>query len=455
MPDSSGGSSWKRYAYATNLLSSVASGLIGPFTVVFALRLGADAAMIGLMVSIPPLMSTIIQVLWARVTRVTGSRKPFVVASGLLNSIFWALMGFSGTPIQLVALVGIQSLLVSMGSPAAWGLLTFLLPERERGNVIGELNKYAYAGALLGSFAAGPTLDFLGTEWGYRTIFLAAALVNLASVYAYQIGMPDAKINLAVRAKSELPPDKRAQLLRFIAVRSLFTMSVSLASPYIVVYLIDRFNVSNSVIGMMSVVSNVMSIATTAAWGTAVDTYGRVLIISLGSCLTSLLPLLVIVAGDVYVASIGYVAGGIFWSADGISSSAYLMDLTQGGDVEGSVAMFNAAMGLSNAIAPLLGAAITSFTGDMTAVFYLSALTRFIMGLVSYAVLKEIYPHAKGVSIGQVLVPVGAIHLGIDRGVRFLSYITSRQTMRKVEEKIGKVMEEVEEEEPLVWVDEF
>jgi len=117
--------------------------------------------------------------------------------------------------------------------------------------------------------------------------------------------------------------------------------------------------------------------------------------------------------------------------------------------------MFNAAMGLSNAIAPLLGAAITSFTGDMTAVFYLSALTRFIMGLVSYAVLKEIYPHAKGVSIGQVLVPVGAIHLGIDRGVRFLSYITSRQTMRKVEEKIGKVMEEVEEEEPLVWVDEF
>ena len=455
MPDPSGGSRWRRYAYATNLLSSVALGLVGPFTVVFALRLGADAAMIALLVSIPPLMSTITQILWARVTRVTGSRKPFVVASGLLNSVFWALMGFSGNPVQLVALVSAQSLLVSMGSPAAWGLLTFLLPERERGNVIGELNKYAYAGGLLGAFAAGPTLDILGTEWGYRTIFLAAALVNLASVYAYQTGMPDVKIDLSVRARSELPPDRRTQLLRFIAVRSLFTMSVSLASPFIVVYLVNRFNASNSVIGMMSVVSSIMSIVTTAAWGGAVDTYGRVLIISLGSCFTSLLPLLVIVAGNVYVASIGYAAGGLFWSADGISTSAYLMDLTQGGDVEGSVAMFNAAMGLSNAIAPLLAAAITSATGNMAAIFYLSALTRFIMGLVSYATLKEIYPHAKGVSVGQVLVPVGTIQLGIDRGAKLFSYITSGRTMRKVEETLEKAMEEVEEEEPLTWVDEF
>ncbi|HYA21883.1 MAG TPA: MFS transporter [Thermoproteota archaeon] len=455
MSDSSGNSRWRRYAYATNLLTSIASGLIAPFTVVFALRLGADAAMIGLLVSIPPLMSTLIQVLWARVTKVTGSRKPFVIASGLLNSVFWAVMGFSGTPIQLVALVGAQSLLVSMGSPAAWGLLTFLLPEKERGNVIGELNKYAYVGALLGTLAAGPTLDILGTEWGYRTIFLAAALVNLAGVCAYQLGLPDARIDPAARARTELPPDKKEQLLRFIAVRSLFTLSVNLAGPYIVVYLIERFNVSNSVIGLMSVVSNVMSIATTSAWGAAVDSYGRVIIIALGSCLTSLLPLLVIVAGDVYVASIGYVAGGVFWSADGISSSAYLMDLTQGGDVEGSVAMFNAAIGLSNAVAPLLGAAITSLTGDMGTIFYLSALLRFVMGLASYFVLKEVYPHAKGVAIGQVSVPTGIIQFGIDRGVRFLSYIASRGTMRRVEERIEKAMEEVEEEEPLIWVDEF
>jgi len=452
---SSGGSDWKRYAYATNLLSSLASGLIGPFIVVFALRLGADAAMIGFMVSLPPLMSTFVQVLWARVTRMTGSRKPFVVVSGLVNSVLWALMGFSGTPLQLVALVGVQSLLASMGGPAATGLLTFLLPEKERGNVIGELNKYAYVGALVGSFTAGPTLDILGTEWGYRTIFLAASLVNLVSVCVYQVGMPDVKIDQERRPRSGLPPDKRTQLLRLIAVRSLFTVSVNLVGPYIVVYLVDRFNVSNSVIGMMSVMSNVMSILTTSAWGKAVDTYGRVLIISLGSCLTSLLPLLIVVAGDVYVASVGYVAGGIFWSADGISTSAYLMDLTRGGDVEGSVATYNAAMGLSASIGPLLGAAITSVTGDITIIFYLSTLTRFLTGLVTYAVLKEIYPHAKEVSIGQVLVPVGTIHIGIDRGARFLSYVVSRRTMKRVAETIEKAMEEVEEEEPLIWIDEF
>jgi hypothetical protein len=52
-------------------------------------------------------------------------------------------------------------------------------------------------------------------------------------------------------------------------------------------------------------------------------------------------------------------------------------------------------------------------------------------------------------------VPVGAIQVGIDRGARLFSYVTSRRTMRKVAEKIEKAMEEVEEEEPLTWVDEF
>jgi len=455
MRDSSRRTDWRRYFYASNLFGSLAGGLVNPFTVLYALSLGADAALIGVMVSLPPLMTTLTQLLWARVTRLTGRRKPFVVVATLLTSAFWILMGLVQSPTQLVALIGAQSLLVSIGAPAATGLLTSLLKEKERGNVISQSNRYAHMGALVGTFVAGPVIDAIGNGLGYRVAFFAAAVTNLLNVLVYNRGMPDARIEASSSSRVKLSAERRDLLLRLIAVRSIFTVGVSVAGPYIVVYLVDRYQVSNSAVGMMAVVSNLMSILTVSRWGRVVDSYGRVLTLSLGSCLASLVPLLVVMGGNVYLSSTGYVAGGIFWAAVSVSLSAYLMDITQGGDVEGSVALFNAAMGISSTIGPLLGGAIASFTGDISHIFYASGIARFLMGAASYAYLKEVYPHAKEVTIQQVLSPVGALQPEVERGIRFLTYIASRETVQEAVERIGKEMEEVEAEQPMEWVEEF
>jgi len=446
---------WKKYAKASNLFGNLAAGLVNPFTVLFALALGADTALIGLMVSLPPLMTTLIQLLWARVTRLTGRRKPFVIAAAILNSILWALMGFAGSPTYLVVLVGVQSLLASIGVPAASGLLSSLLRDEERGRVIGELDTFAYVGATLGTFLAGPTLDALGTQLGYRVVFLGASLISAVSIIAYSMGMPDLKIEKTKRAQERLPAERSKLLLRLIVVRSLFTVGVAIAGPYVVVYLVEHYKLSNTAVGMITVAYNILSILTAGGLGKLVDKYGRVPMLTVGSVLTSLTPLLTVIGSNVYLASTGLISGGASWEATSISISAYLMDITKGGDIEGSVALFNAAIGISSAIGPLIGGAIASFTGDIGYIFYISGALRILFGLACYSYLEEVHPRAEGVTIRRALTPLGAIGLGIERGVRMLAYFASGEPVQKAMDTLGKTMREVEEEEQLTWIEDF
>jgi MFS family permease len=446
---------WKRYAKASNLLGSLAAGLVSPFTVLFALALGADPALIGLMVSLPPLMTTLMQLLWARVTRLTGRRKPFVLASAILNSVMWALMGFAQSPTYLVVLVGVQALLTSIGAPAASGLLSSLLSDRERGQVIGELDRFAYLGATVGTLLAGPTLDALGTQLGYRSVFLGASAVNLLSILAYNMGMPDLRIEPAKHAQERLPAKRGELLLKLVLVRSMFTIGVAIAGPYVMVYLVERYALSNTAVAVMTVSYYLLSITTARGLGSLVDRFGRVPMLTIGSVLTSLTPLLTVLWSNVYLASTGFISGGISWETVNISLSAYLMDITKGGDVEGSVALFNAAMGISSAIGPLIGGAIASFTGDITCIFYISGALRILFGLACYFYLKEAYPHVEEVTIRRVLSPFGTIGFEIEKGVRLLAYVASGETVQRVVDRLGRTMREVEEEEQLAWIEEF
>lgn len=446
---------WKKYAKASNLFGNLAAGLVNPFTVLFALALGADTALIGLMVSLPPLMTTLTQLLWARVTRLTGRRKPFVIASAMFNSILWALMAFAGSPTYLVVLVGVQSLLASTGVPAALGLLSSLLRDQERGRVIGDLDTFAYVGATVGTFLAGPILDALGTQLGYRTVFLGASLVSIASIVAYSIGMPDLRIEETKPVKGGLPTERGELLLKLIVVRSLFTVGAALAGPYVVVYLVEHYKLSNTGVAMVTVAYNLLSILTARRLGKLVDKYGRVPMLTIGSVLTSLTPLLAVMGSNIYLASTGLVSGGASWEATSISTSAYLMDITKGGDVEGSVALFNAAMGISSTIGPLMGGAIASSTGDIGYIFYLSGAMRILFGLACYFYLREVHPHAEGAAIRRILTPLGAIGLQIERGIRTLAYFASGETVQKAMDRLGKTMREIEEEEELTWIEDF
>jgi len=445
---------WIKGYYLSNFISSISQGMISPFISIFALKLGADFLRIGFLLSIPSLVSTIIQILWARITVNIGKRKIFVVFSGIVNSIFWLIMGFCTNSNQLIVLMGIQATLSAIGAPAGSGLITELLPNNLRGRIIANTNKYATIGIMLGTIFAGPLLDSFPFRTGYILLFLIASIVNLLGTFTFYVSVPDVEVKVKEKGLENVRAVlNNKNLINLTILRSLFTISVTIAAPYFNVYLVEKYKASNTIISYLSIASNLFSIATLSLWGGIVDKYGRVLTLTLGSALTSLIPIVYVISNNILFPLSSQIISGTIWSLVNVALSAYLMDITYDKNIEVSVALFNASMGLSNFIGPIIGGAIVSLTGSIDLIFFMSGILRVLTSLPSYKLLEEVH-HVREIRIESISLAFSGIHHDAERGIRrFLKAIPFGESsvIKRVEEKI----EELEKEEKWEWIEEF
>lgn len=446
---------WTKSYYLSSLASSISSGMLTPFISIYALKLGANLLQIGFLLSLPSLASTIVQLFWANITTRVGKRKMFVIFSGIVNSFFWAFMGLCTNANQLLIFLGLQSMLSAIGAPAGSGLITTLLPKSLRGRIIAEVNKYSTIGVMVGTIVAGPLLDLLSFRSGYFAIFLIAALINLVGVAIFFKEVPEVEMSKKEEGLRNIKYVLENKNLRnLIILRSLFTVSVTIAAPYFNVYLVEKYNVSNTTISALSIASNLFSIASFNLWGEIVDKYGRVTILTLSSMFTSVVPILWVLSDNLFLPLSSQIFGGIAWSLVGVALSAYLMDITYGGNVEVSVAFFNASMGISNFLGPILGGSIAAYTNSLELLFYLSGLLRLITGAASYNFLQEVHPHVKEINIESIVASFSTLHLNFERNIRKVISVlpeSETQILERIEEKIEKVAKE----DKWIWLEEY
>lgn len=446
---------WTKSYYLSSLASSVSSGMLAPFIPIYALKLGANILQIGLLLSLPSLASTLVQIFWASITTRVGKRKIFIIFSGVVNSIFWAIMGLCKDSNQLLILLGLQSMLSAIGAPAGSGLITTLLPKSLRGRIIAEVNKYSTIGAMLGTLVSGPLLDILSFKLGYFTVFLIAALINLIGVIIFLKEIPEVEVGKKEEGLSNINYVlKNRNLRNLIVLRSLFTISVNIAAPYFNVYLVQKYNVSNTIISSLTIASNLFSIASFNLWGEVVDKYGRVTVLTISSMLTSVVPVLWVLSDNLLFPLSSQIIGGIAWSLVNVALSAYLMDITYGGNVEVSVAFFNAAMGISSFLGPILGGSVASYIGSLEILFYLSGFLRLITGGASLKLLQEVHPHAKEITVESIVTSFSTLHLNFERSIRRVISVLPEgqpQIIEKIEEKVEKVAKE----DKWMWLEEY
>jgi len=346
-------------------------------------------------------------------------------------------------------------MLSAIGAPAGSGLITVLLPKNLRGRIIAEVNKYATIGAMLGTLIAGPLLDFLSFRSGYFAVFLIAALINLVGVVIFLKGIPDAEVGKKEEGLSNINYVlKNKNLRNLIVLRSLFTISVNIAAPYFNVYLVKKYNVSNTVISSLSIASNLFSIASFNLWGEVVDKYGRVTVLTVSSMLTSVVPVLWVLSDNLLLPLSSQILGGVAWSLVNVALSAYLMDITYGGNVEVGVAFFNAAMGVSSFLGPIVGGSIASCTSSLEILFYLSGFLRLITGAASFKLLQEVHPHAREITIESLVTSFSTLHLNFERNIRRIINVlpeSQTQILEKIEEKVEKVAKE----DKWMWLEEY
>nr|WP_283102332.1 MFS transporter [Haloplanus sp. XH21] len=223
------------YAWALGYAAVGAASLLVPL---YAIALGADPFVVGLVEATAGLAGVPGALIWGRLADETGGRRGFV-----LGSLFGAgavLIGFPllSAPVAVVLLNGVLWFVVSAASPVVTLFMIEGAPESEWETRIGLLNafqRYGWVGGLLvgvgwlGAVATGLDLPAIAAQRGL--FYLCAAATVAATPLAFYWLPPRTTTTPGRLARSGalgrlVAGGRYVKLVAFVPLRSLFTRRI-------------------------------------------------------------------------------------------------------------------------------------------------------------------------------------------------------------------------------------
>ena len=302
--------------YGVGALTQFAVGMYQPFLQVYMIDMGATLGQLGFFRSVGNAAPNSLQPAWGALSDRIGKSKWFVVFGTFTGLIMVLLFLWAASPIEMIVLYGIQSILFSIQIPTWQSLLGGLMDEDNRGTELGRLgiatNIASLVATLLSGFIAGfpflvsalrnafgdfglilfPTVE-AWREAYYIPFYITSIVGIISSIAAITIreGEQDEE---ALRRFPNLfqittqPGDFR----RLWMISILFSFSMSMAWPYFMVVQREWLSNTNFEIAIASVVMTATTVIFTMPMGNLSDRVGRKPLILMGRSLLFLVPIL-------------------------------------------------------------------------------------------------------------------------------------------------------------------
>ncbi|MCK5238332.1 MAG: MFS transporter [Candidatus Thorarchaeota archaeon] len=414
--------------YLVGALTQCALGMHAPFLATYVLDMGANLAELGAFRSVGNIAPTILQPVWGSTSDKVGQAKKFV-AFGTMTGLFMVLLFlWAETPLHMIVMYGVQSILFSIQIPTWQSLIGGLMGEENRGDELGRLgvatNIAALTATLLSGFIAGfPLLiPFIRESLGPLGLFLFPSVEAWREAYYLPfyitavIGIIASILSLKIKEKPrevekrrKFPPiheilSKPGDFRRFAFVAVLFSFAMSMAWPYFIVVQRVWLNSTLFEIAIASAVMTVSTVMFTVPFGRLSDKIGRKPLILLGRGLLFLIPIMYafsIPISDflnipgVWVIYIANSLAGFCIASSVNAITAYIYDVAPEEERGSHLAVYNTFTGIiylsGSLIAGLLGEVFASFIGAYLAVFWMliiSSTLRFIASFF-YLFIRE------------------------------------------------------------------
>ena len=173
------------------VLNSVAANLVAPFTVIFALKLGANNVQTALLSSGPAIAGLLVLIPGARWVDRHNDRFRLTATLMAANRLFFLLMAavpFLVPPVQATAFLLLVTVMNAPGAVAnaAWQstMAQVIAPDR-RADAFASRNKAMNLWGTATALLAGALLDVIPSPWGYQLMFAGAFLVALGEVNVF------------------------------------------------------------------------------------------------------------------------------------------------------------------------------------------------------------------------------------------------------------------------------
>lgn len=384
-------------------------GLGEAYFVANAVRLGAAALELGLLVALPLAIGAAGPIAAMAVLARVRRRKPIVVSCAAAQAatlgVLAALEAAGALTPRLMIAVCCAYQLFNQAAAAVWSSwYGDLVPARIRGRYFSRRSRGAHLATCVAIVGAGVALQVLepgsvaDTAPGaggraYTLIFALAAVCRFASS-ALLASSPEPEFGGLAGAResvSALFGERGGAARRLLAIAFAMQLAVYLGSPYFSPFMLADLELSYLEYMAGSVAVVLAKSTMLIAWGRAVDRFGARACFQLALMLVAFIPLPWVFAGGIGSVIAAQMLSGFAWSGHELSQFSLLLESAGTRLRPQLFAAVNAATGASQLLGSIAGGAVLTYaSGDYRMLFVATMVARFAVAATAPLVVPAV-----------------------------------------------------------------
>jgi MFS family permease len=358
------------------------------FLVVFALRLEATPAQIGLITALPSLivfLATPLGLWWLR--RHRNSVRAMILPSlvhrcGLLLLIFAPLLPPAWQPAWLIAAVVLPAVPQAISGAIFFRILRDTIQQGRMTSLISRRSVAQNAAIAVGALGFGFALEEIAFPYNYQFMFLISFVAMMISLWHVSRLEPIAGIPDAVKATSTLPSPWRTRSFWSVIIVVMLSFAAFYAVfPLVPIYLVERLGVGEGYMAVFSLIELGAGATIGFVTNRIVQQVGTRRTTALGVIGTAAGTLAIVLAPIPALALVGAALIGAAWTVVGVGSYGFFIEHTRPEDVNATNA-YAQVMALAMFVGPLLGSLVVEIGIDIGTTLLLGAGLRLLAGLL-------------------------------------------------------------------------
>lgn len=324
-----------RVSFLDGCFAAVMLGFGEQFMAPFAIALRATNFQVGLLSSLPGLVSALFQLRIPDWTERTG-RKRMMTSLVFAQASMWVVILLIpyvfGAPVPFVIAGAVLYALSGAFAGPAWAsIMSQYLPRNMRGRYFSWRNTIHGFITLGATFLAGYVLYLFPRQsiLGFTSIFAGAAASRFASWY-YLTKMYEPPIREKPGAYFSfydfISRAKNSNFAKFVFFAGAMSFAVNIAAPFFAVFMLRDMRLDYISFTIVNTAMTLAMLLSYRRWGAYADRHGCIRVISLTSWLIPLIPVLWLFSRAIWWLVALQILSGFLWAGFNLSVSNFIFD---------------------------------------------------------------------------------------------------------------------------------
>lgn len=393
--------------------SIIAMSLVTGFIPLFAIQvLGATNQQVGLISSLPSLMSILAMIPGAIWINRLEAKKKFTAVSVLAARFFLLLLvfipfiQFANQAWILVVLIALMNFPTALANLSWQSFIGDLIPDERRGQFFSERNRILTIVGMITTFTVGVILNMFDVSAAgpYQIFFTLGFLFGVLEVFYLMKHIEHRRV-ITKKEENKRKLDfsilkkmlQHKPYLYFLICALLFNFGWQMAWPLFNIYQINYAHATAFWVSLFTVANQVSQIASYKWWGRIADKKGNTVMLLIAALGMSTLPILTILSTNLVYLTVVNLWSGIFVAGTTMLLFNQLLKVSPENDRTSFLASYNVVIAGIGFIAPQLGVLFLELFGMNTAMS-ISSVFRFVGGLAFLFVVIYVERNRKNIA---------------------------------------------------------